>query len=830
MSETKKISQIIEQFATETLLKENLENIFGDRFGRYSKYIIQERALPDVRDGLKPVQRRILFALYKLKMFSDKPYKKSARLVGEVIGKYHPHGDVAVYDAAIRMSQDFKMLVPLIDVHGNNGSIDGDPAAAMRYTECRLSKFAEFLLADLDKRTVGLVPNFDDAELEPIVLPAKFPNLLVNGATGISAGYATDIPPHNPLEVMDAVIAKIDNPRLTIDELMEIMKGPDFPTGGIVHGIEAIKKAFKTGQGKIIVRSKTEIVPGKNENKIIISEIPFEVNKALLVKKMNDMLLAKEVDGVKSIRDESDRQGLRIVIDVRKDIDPSKILNFLFKSTELQTNYSYNMVAICNGRPMVMGVLDIIDAYIEHQKEVMTNKCNFELEKAERRAHIVDGLISMVSILDAVIKTIRNSTNKRNAKENIMANYHFSELQAEAIVNLQLYRLTNTDIFELRREANELEQQIRRLRHLLESNRAMMKAIKDEIIESKSYFAEYERKTQIEDEVQEVAVAKEELISKEETMLIITYEGYIKRMTKKAYAALQMSDESQTKVKEGDIVTDIYEATTTDVLLQFTDLGNYVYLPLFRIPECKHKDIGIHVSTLIGMETNEKVIFSTLISDFTADKYVLIATKDGLIKRIKIDKLEVNRYSKVLKATKLRDGDRVVSADICTGKDAEVLIATKEGYMNRYDAEEISIIEPASFGVKAIEMKSRPKDEVVAAKYVSEKDIVLLMTNRGNIKRMRPEEIVKGKKNHVGKMYLKVVRSNLHEAVSMDIIRHKNANSSITNYIVTDKGSLPIDYTVLRIAIADNGRKMVPADMGTPVALAIYHNNNDLEL
>ena len=830
MSETKKLSQIIEQFATETLLKENLENIFGDRFGRYSKYIIQERALPDVRDGLKPVQRRILFALYKLKMFSDKPYKKSARLVGEVIGKYHPHGDVAVYDAAIRMSQDFKMLVPLIDVHGNNGSIDGDPAAAMRYTECRLSKYAEFLLADIDKRTVGLIPNFDDAELEPIVLPAKFPNLLVNGATGISAGYATDIPPHNPLEVMDAVIAKIDNPRMTVDELMEIMKGPDFPTGGIVQGIDAIKKAFQTGQGKIIVRSKTEIVPGKNENKIVITEIPYEVNKALLVKKMNDMLLAKEVDGVKSIRDESDRQGLRIVVDVRKDIDPSKILNFLFKASELQTNYSYNMVAICNGRPMVMGVLDIIDAYIEHQKEVMTNRCNFELEKAERRAHIVDGLISMVSILDAVIKTIRNSTNKRNAKENIMANYHFSELQAEAIVNLQLYRLTNTDIFELRREANELEQQIRRLRHLLESNRAMMKAIKDELLESKAHFAEYERKTQIEDEVKEVSIAKEELISKEETMLILTYEGYIKRMTKKAYAALQMSDETQTKVKDGDIVTDVYEATTTDVLLQFTDLGNYVYLPLFRIPECKHKDIGIHVSTLIGMETNEKVIFSTIINDFTADKYVLIATKDGLIKRIKIDKLEVNRYSKVLKATKLRDGDKVVSADICTGRETEVVIATKEGYMNRYDAEEISIIEPASFGVKAIEMKSRPKDEVISAKYVSEKDIILLMTNRGNIKRMRPEEITKGKKNHVGKMYLKVVRSNLHEAVAMDIIRHKNANSNITNYIVTDKGSLPIDYTVLRIAIADNGRKMVPADLGTPVTLAIYHNNNDLEL
>ena len=338
---TKKISQIIEQFATETLLNENLENIFGDRFGRYSKYIIQERALPDVRDGLKPVQRRILFALYKLKMFADKPYKKSARVVGEVIGKYHPHGDVAVYDALVRMSQDFKMLVPLIDIHGNNGSIDGDPAAAMRYTECRLSAFSELLLEDIEKRTVGLVPNFDDEELEPIVLPARFPNLLINGATGIAAGYATDIPPHNPREVLDAIIARIDNPKMTIADLMEIMKGPDFPTGGIVHGIDAIKTAFETGRGKVVVRSKTEIVADKNDNKIVITEIPYEVNKAVLVKKMNDMLTQKEVDGVKAIRDESDRQGLRIVVDVRKDVDPYKILNFLFKSTELQTNYSY---------------------------------------------------------------------------------------------------------------------------------------------------------------------------------------------------------------------------------------------------------------------------------------------------------------------------------------------------------------------------------------------------------------------------------------------------------------------------------------------------------
>ena len=830
MSEnSKKISHIIEQFATETLLKENLEDIFGDRFGRYSKYIIQDRALPDVRDGLKPVQRRILFALYKLKMFSDKPYKKSARLVGEVIGKYHPHGDVAVYDAAVRMSQDFKMLVPLIDIHGNNGSIDGDPAAAMRYTECRLSKYSELLLHDIEKRTVGLIPNFDDEELEPIVLPALFPNLLINGATGISAGYATDIPPHNPTEVMDAVVAKIDNPRLTIDELMEIMKGPDFPTGGIVHGIDSIKTAFETGKGKVIVRSKTEIVPDKNDNKIVITEIPYEVNKAMLVKKMNDMLVAKEVDGVRAIRDESDREGMRIVVDVRKDVDPYKILNFLFKTTELQTNYTYNMVAISNGRPMVMGVLDIIDAYIMHRKEVMTNKCNFELQKAERRAHIVEGLKDMVSILDAVIQTIRNSLNKRNAKENIMANYNFTDIQAEAIVNLQLYRLTNTDIFELRKEANELEQLIRRLKHLLDSEKAMMKAIKDEILQTKELMS-FERKTVIEDEVSEVSVSKEELISKEEAVIIITNDGYIKRMSKKAYLSLQYSDDEQTKVKEGDIVSDVYDVYTTDTLIQFTDLGNYVYLPIYKIPECKHKDIGIHISTLIGMENNEKVIFSTIVDDFSKDKYALIATKDGLVKRIKLSNLDVNRYSKVLKATKLREGDYVVSADIATGEDLEVVIATKEGYMNRYDAKEISIIEPASFGVKSIEMKSRPKDCVVSCKYVTDKDLILLLTNRGNIKRMRPDEILKGKRNHVGKMYLKIVRSNLHEAIDMDIIHHANANSSINNYIQTDKGLVLIDYTVLRIAIADNGRKMVPQDMGQPHKLVIFHNNNELGL
>ncbi len=817
------IKDIIERFATETILQENLENIMGDRFGRYSKYIIQERALPDVRDGLKPVQRRILFALYKLRLFSDKPYKKSARLVGEVIGKYHPHGDTAVYDALIRMSQDFKMLLPLSDIHGNNGSIDADPPAAMRYTECRLSKYAELLLKDLGLRTVGFVPNFDDEELEPIVLPAKFPNILINGATGIAAGYATEIPPHNPGEIIDAVIKKIDNPKVTLEEIMEIVQGPDFPTGGIVQGIEGIKQAFSTGRGKIIVKAKVDIVSDKLDNKIVITEIPFDVNKAALVKKMNDMIVAREVDGVRAIRDETDRTGLRVVIDVRKDVNPEYILNFLYKTTELQCSYNYNMVAISKGRPVLMGLLDILDAYISHQKEVMTNKCNFELDKAERRAHIVDGLISMVSILDAVIRTIRNSQNKRDAKENIIANYGFSDLQAEAIVNLQLYRLTNTDIFELKAEAAQLEQEIKRLRNILSHETALLKTIKTELIQTKELINK-ERKTLVEHEIADVSVAKEDLISKEDVMLIITHEGYLKKMSKKAFAAT----DGPTKLKDGDVITDIYEVSTTDTLLQFTNLGNYVYLPIHKIPDAKHKDFGYHVSTLIGMEANEKIIFSYPVSTFDENTYVLLATKDGLIKRIQLSKLDVNRYSKVLKATKLREGDYVVSADVTNNPEAEVVIATKDGFMNRYDASEVSVIEPASFGVKSIELKGRPNDYVVSAKYVTAKDIVILLTNRGNIKRMRPEEINKGHKNHVGKMYLKVVRSNMHETVDMNVIHYKNANSELESYIFAEQGYVKIDYTVLRIAIADNGRKMAPAEIGKPTEIVIRRDNNDL--
>lgn len=818
---SKKIDKFVENYVVE-----NFENIMGDRFGRYSKYIIQDRALPDVRDGLKPVQRRILYSMYKLGLASTKPTKKSARIVGDVIGKYHPHGDTAVYDAMVRMSQQFKILLPLVDMQGNNGSIDGDPAAAMRYTEARMSKYSELMLEDLNKHTVGFVPNFDDEELEPIVLPSKFPNILVNGASGISAGYATEIPPHNPGEVIDATIYRIGHPNCSTEELMQFVQGPDFPSGAIVQGIDGLKEAYETGRGKVIITSKYFIDTSRAADpKIVITEIPYDVNKALLVKKMGDVLQAKNVDGVKEILDNTSSEGLQIDIHLRKDVNPETILNFLLKQTDLQTSYNFNVVAISQGRPMQMGLAEILDAYISHQKEVITNRCNFELEKDLKRLEVVQGLISMVSILDAVITTIRNSKNKADAKENIISKYGFTEIQAEAIVTLQLYRLTNTDIFALRTEEKELEQNIKKLRHILSSNTALLKTIIAELSRVKELI-DVPRKTEIQQEITEVEVKTEEFIPKEDVILMITHDGYLKRLSKKAF----FGTSEPTKLKEGDVITDIYGVSTTDTLLQFTDRGNYIFLPIHKIPESKHKDQGIHVSTLIGMEPNEKVIFSFPVSDFNEERYVLLATKSGLIKRIQLSSLYVTRYSKTLKATKLKDDDAVVSADIARGSNYEVVIATKDGFMNRYDAAEISIIEPASFGVKSIELKSRPNDYVVGAKYVSEKDIVLILTNRGNIKRMRPEEINKGKKNNVGKMYLKAVRSNMHEAIDLEVIHAKNANSDLASYIFCEKGYVEIDYTILRTAIADNGKKFVSSDNGKPIEIAICRNDADMEL
>ena len=456
---SKSTKKKIDDFLNEKIIPMNLEKIVSDRFGKYSKYIIQDRALPDIRDGLKPVQRRILFAMHVLGMGSNKPFKKSARIVGDVIGKYHPHGDQSVYDAMVRMSQYWKSNTLLIDMHGNNGSIDNDPAAAMRYTEARLSVYSEALLKDIDKKTVTFVPNFDDAELEPVVLPAKFPNLLVNGATGMATGYATNIPPHNFSEVIQATIYRTKHPNSNIDDILAFIKGPDFPTGGIVEGEEEIRKAFLTGKGKIVVKSKVIV----KDTSLIVEEIPYEVNKADLVRKIDDIRLQKKIDGIVEIKDMSDRTGLSIVITLKKEISSDVILAYLFKNTDLKITYNYNIVAISQRSPKKLSLLEILDEFIQHQKEVIRNRSNYELRIAEKRKHIVLGFLNMVNVLDEVIVLIRKSLGKKHAIETLMEHFNFSEVQADAIVSLQLYRLSTTDVKDMRKEAAELTKKINKL-------------------------------------------------------------------------------------------------------------------------------------------------------------------------------------------------------------------------------------------------------------------------------------------------------------------------------------------------------------------------------
>lgn len=817
MSKTKKkVNEFIEK-----IIDEELESLVGERFGRYSKYIIQDRALPDARDGLKPVQRRILYAMYKLGLFANKPYKKSARIVGDVIGKYHPHGDTSVYEALVRLSQDFKMRLPLIDMHGNNGSIDGDPPAAMRYTEARLSKYAEYLLQDINKRTVGFIPNFDDAAYEPTVLPAKFPNLLVNGSSGISAGYATEIPPHNIEEIIQAVIYKLNHKRATLADLMKIVKGPDFPTGGIVQGLNGIRKAYDTGRGKIIIKAKSKIVEKKNLNQIVITELPYDVNKANLVKKMSEVYVKHNIDGILDIRDESDREGLRIVVDVRKDANAEDILNFFYKTSDLQINYNFNMVAIANKRPVMMGLNELLDCYIAHQKEVITNRSNYELAAAKKRLHIVEGLIEMVSILDAVIQTIRSSDNKRHAIENLISTYNFTEAQAEAIVMLQLYRLTNTDIVLLAEEKEKLEQQIEELSDILANESSLIRVIKKELNATLKTLSS-PRRTVIEDKIDDVKIEIKDLIAKEDYHILVTHDGYLKRMTPRAYQANE-----EMKLKEGDTIIANFKMTSLDTLLLFTNLGNYVFMPVQKIPEVRPRDMGYNISTLVSIDPDERIIFSVPVSDFDEDRHLLFTTKKGLIKRTPLKNLYAVRYSRALIATKIREDDELVSVDISREGAEEVLVCTRFGYINRYDASEIPVMAPPAFGVKALEMKSRTNDEVTGAHYFTEKDLLVLLTQKGNLRRMRPGEILKGRRVNVGKQYVPMTKNRSNEIISSLVIHHKNANLDLDAYVYGSDGHQPLDYSQLRNATVPSGRKILKKNIGNPEKLVITLNNDD---
>ena len=789
----------------------SLEEIMGERFGKYSKYIIQDRAIPDVRDGLKPVQRRILYSMYKERNTYDKPYKKSARAVGDVMGKYHPHGDSSIYDAIVRMSQDFKMREPFVDMQGNNGSIDGDSAAASRYTEARLSKISNEMLRDIDKDTVIFAPNYDDTLLEPTVLPSRFPNLLVNGTTGISAGYATNIPPHNLVEVIDATIYRIDNPGCRLDTLLNFVKGPDYPTGGLAIGADGIREAYETGRGKIVIRSKLTV----DKNKIIITEIPYEVNKQLLVKKIDEIRIDKKIDGILEVRDESDKNGLQITIDLRKDSNSENILNYLYKNTELQVSYNYNMIAIVNRRPMQLGLIQILDAYIAHQKEVVTKRSNFDLAHAKKRYHIVEGLIKAISILDEVIKTIRGSKNKADAISNLMTKYEFSEDQATEIVNLQLYRLTNTDIVILQEEKTNLEKIIAMLEEILASPEKLNTVIKEELRKIKKEYGTA-RRTEIVDEVPEIKIDTNDMIPREDVIVVVTHDGYIKRVSQRSYS----TNTEETSLKDGDYVLGLYSINTAETILVFTDKGNYLYLPVYDIPEVKWKEIGKHVSNIVTMSSEESIIGSMPVYDFNAPKYVTIFTKMGMVKRTKLSDFKVGRYTKEIGMIKLQDGDSVVSA--LYGDDKDILVVTKKGYGLWYSTDEVSVVGIRASGVRAIKLKD---DEVASGLLFNPEDeYVTIITDKGTAKRLKISEIEKTSRANRGILLMKEIKSNPSRVFDVYVMPSKEeiVVSSVT-------GSKVMKLTEISIMDRQSNGSFIVKDRLTDTHKVISLSGNDME-
>lgn len=805
----KTTSQKIEQFIDEHIVQETLEDIVGDRFGRYSKYIIQDRALPDVRDGLKPVQRRILFAMHQLGLTNDKPYKKAARIVGDVIGKYHPHGDSSVYEAMVRLSQEWKIRLPLIDMHGNKGSIDGDPPAAMRYTETRLALASEWLLKDIQKRTVAFAPNFDDEEYEPVVLPARFPNLLINGASGISAGYATEIPPHNLSEVIQGVIKRIEKPDISIEQMMSIVQGPDFPTGGIVQGIDGIKEAFETGKGRIILKAKTHF----EGSSIIITELPYEVNKATLVRKIDELRVGKKVDGLNEVRDESDKDGLRIVVEIKKGFDGEAVLSFLHKKTDLTKSYHYNMVAIHEKRPALMGLLDIMDAYIYHQKDVITNRTNYDLRKATQRLHVVEGIVKMTSILDEVIALIRQSSDKGSAKSALVKTFDFSELQAEAILTLQLYRLSNTDVGALKAEALELTQTIDALKEILNNEAALETVIKEEL-KALNKTLKTPRLSEIESNIEKIIYKEEALIQDETLRLGITREGYARLASLRSYNA---TDDPMMKDQDGFLFN--AEVSTLDTILIFTSSGHYLYIPVYKIPETRWKELGVHLNSLIQQDLNETYVHIECVREFKAEETLLFTTKQNLVKLTPLDQFVAQRTNRALKAIGLSPNDEVVHVSRVIDKDHEVVTLSTHGYALRYDLHDIPITNLTAKGVKAMRLSS--KDALACSVPLRDYHDLLVLTQRGTVKRIDLSEIDKKRRTLSGVALYKSLKTNPYYVVDATLLNAYQYKHRSVLEIITTKGLVSVNVFDLKRQAADAGKPCVEPRQGKPLKLML---------
>ncbi|HJF16139.1 MAG TPA: DNA topoisomerase IV subunit A, partial [Globicatella sulfidifaciens] len=791
----------------ENIQELNFASVIGDRFGRYSKYIIQDRALPDIRDGLKPVQRRILYAMYMDRNTASNPYRKSAKTVGNVIGNYHPHGDFSVYEAMVRMSQDWKLRETLIDMHGNNGSMDGDPAAAMRYTEARLSPIADELLRDIQHETVEYLLNFDDTLEEPTVLPARFPNLLVNGATGISAGYATEIPPHNLGEVIDAVVYMLTHKRYSLDDIIKLIPAPDFPTGAIIQGADQIRKAYETGQGKIVVRSLTEIEDLKgNKQQIVVTELPFDVNKAKLIQRLDDIRIQKKIEGISEVRDESDRNGVRVVIELKREVNAEGILQYLLKNTELQVNYHFNMVAIHNRRPEVVGLLQMLEAYIDHQKEVITKRTKHMLTTDKKRLHIVEGLIRVVSILDEVIAVIRNSDNKADAKRNLEREFDFSEVQSESIVNLQLYRLTNTDIEALQNEKLELNERIMMYQNILNNEDILKKVLANELKDIKKRFAS-PRRTIVQAEVEEIVVETSIMIPEEQVYVSVTNEGYIKRTSVRSFSA---SDTTDLGSRDLDYPIFVKEMSTHDAIVLITNKGNYIHLPVHELPDIRWKDMGMHISTNYHLEDGEQLIaaFKSVMEPDKlkpeANPTLVLTSRNGKIKQTTLSQFTTYRSykTKTMMAMKLQDkADELVSVNLAkVDHDYQVVVITKKSYGVRYELSEVAISGTKAQGVVAINLKD--DDQVVASLLIDkavERPQLLALTQRANIKRFDVEIISQvNNRSSRGHLLLKELKTNPHRFIQVLALQKGN----IPVVILGDTGKT-LEIKAMDIALTD---------------------------
>lgn len=797
-----------EKTIIEKIYDYTLEDIMGDRFGRYSKSIIQDRALPDVRDGLKPVQRRILYTMWEDRNTFDKPYRKCAKAVGDVMGKYHPHGDSSIYGAMIYMSQAWKMREIFIDIHGNNGSIDGDGPAAYRYTETRLTKLAEVMLKDINRNAVEMTLNYSDEELEPTVLPANFPNLLVNGSTGISAGYATNIPPHNLTEVIDATVHRIDNPNCHLETILNIVKGPDFPTGGVVEGKEGLIQAYSTGRGKVVVKAKTEIVKERGTHQIIVHEIPFEVLKEQLRKKIEDIKIDKKVDGIVDIRDESDKEHMaKLVIELKKEANAELILNYLLKNTDLQVNYNFNMVAIVNRRPKQVGILEILDAFIAHQKDVILRRTNYDLGKAQERLHIVEGFLKAVDIIDEIIKIIRASKNKQESIDNLIKKFDFTVEQATAIVMMRLYSLSNTDVNLLLEEQDNLHKMIEFLNSILNDETVLKKQMKNSLNEIKKNFGN-ERRTEIRDEVTDIKIDMKEMIQKENVIVAVTSEGYVKRIPLKSYVA---ANGEPTTLKPGDHIEGLYSTTTLDTLLLFTNQGQYLYVPIHEIVESKWKELGKHISNFIPLAPEERIISSMILDD--PKGYVIMTTKQGVSKRTQLEELIVSRYTKTINAMKLKAGDEMVSAVKDNGK---AIFVTKNGNYLNIDSNEIPIVGSKASGVRGINVKD---DEVITClSPTPDKDYLLIATNKSTAKRVRISELEVSSRAKKGSTLMKKVKTNPYAIISAVPVSIQNTigvkiDNEISEIKVTEIGIMDLSSTGSSISKYEVEEAFIIADV-----------------